>query len=103
MISTLEAAKSVAIDDTYILGPLLILQHMFARFGIATLLDNIVRKHPQLEFNFPRIMHFFSVKLGNDFQAHFFHFQFCIALENLYFFSHQKIFLNHFLLENFRV
>jgi len=56
VISTLEAAKSVAIDDTYILGPLLILQHMFARFGIATLLDNIVRKHPQLEFNFPRII-----------------------------------------------
>ena len=56
MISTFEAAKSVAIDDTYILGPLLILQHMFARFEIATLLDNIVRKHPQLEFNFPRII-----------------------------------------------
>jgi hypothetical protein len=56
VISTIEAAKSIAIDDTYILGPLLILQHMFARFGIATLLDNIVRKHPQLEFNFPRII-----------------------------------------------
>lgn len=56
VISTLEAAKSVAIDDTYILGPLLILQHMFTRFGIATLLDNIVQKHPQLKFNFPRII-----------------------------------------------
>jgi hypothetical protein len=56
VITTLEAAKSVAIDDTYILGPLLILQHMFARFGIATLLNNIVHKHPQLEFNFPRII-----------------------------------------------
>ena len=56
VIGTLEAAKSVAIDDTYILGPLLILQHMFAQFGITALLDNIVHKHPQLEFNFPRII-----------------------------------------------
>src|SRR5436305_14749484 len=56
VISTLEAAKSVAIDDTYILGPLLVLQHMFTRFGIATLLDSIVHKHPRLEFNFPRII-----------------------------------------------
>lgn len=56
VISTLEAAKSVVIDDTFILGPLLILEHMFTRFGIANLLDNIAHKHPQLEFNFPRII-----------------------------------------------
>ena len=42
VISTLEAAKSVDIDDTYILGPLLILQHIFAQFGIPALLDNII-------------------------------------------------------------
>lgn len=56
VISTLEAAKSVAIDDTYILGPLLVLQHIFTRFGISALLENIVSRHPQLEFNFPRII-----------------------------------------------
>jgi len=56
VISTLEAAKSVDIDDTYILGPLLILQHIFAQFGIPALLDNIMHKHPQLKFNFTRII-----------------------------------------------
>src|SRR3990170_741773 len=56
VISTLEAAKSVDIDDTYILGPLLILQHIFAQFGIPALLDNIMHKHPQLKFNFFRII-----------------------------------------------
>lgn len=56
VLSTVEAAKSVAISDTYILGPLLVLQHVFTHFGIITLLDNIVHQHPRLEFNFPRII-----------------------------------------------
>lgn len=56
VISTLEAAKSVAIDDTYILGPLLVLQQIFSQFGISNLLDNILRRHPKLEFNFSRII-----------------------------------------------
>jgi hypothetical protein len=56
VISTLEAAKSVAVNDTYILGPLLILQHLFDRFGITDLLNKIVGRHPRLEFNFYRII-----------------------------------------------
>jgi len=33
VLTALDAAKSLEIEDTYILGPLLILQHIFARFG----------------------------------------------------------------------
>jgi Transposase DDE domain len=56
VLTAIEAAKSLDIKDTYILGPLLVLQHVFTQFGIATLLNNIVHQHPRLEFNFPRII-----------------------------------------------
>ena len=56
VLTAIKAAKSLNIEDTYILGPLLVLQNVFARFGITTLLDNIVHQHPKLEFNFPRII-----------------------------------------------
>src|SRR5690625_4954143 len=56
VISVLEAAKSLDISDTYILGPLLILTHLFNVFGITKQLDNIVRKHSRLTFRFSRIV-----------------------------------------------
>jgi hypothetical protein len=56
VITVLEAAKSLSVTDTYILGPLLVLEHLFKRFGITTILDNIMKQHPKLEFNFPRIV-----------------------------------------------
>jgi hypothetical protein len=46
VVSALEAAKSVDIDETYILGPLLVLQHIFTRFGIFCL----AREHCMLSF-----------------------------------------------------
>lgn len=56
IISVLDAAKSVTVEDTYILGPLLILKHLFSHLGIATLLDGIVQRHKKIIFNFPRII-----------------------------------------------
>src|SRR3990167_3016365 len=56
VLTALEAAKSLEIEDTYILGPLLVLQHIFKRFGIEQLLLNIASQHPQLHFNFVRII-----------------------------------------------
>ena len=56
VITALEAAKSLEIEDTYILGPLLILQHIFTRFGIKTLLAKIAVRHPQLQLDFERIV-----------------------------------------------
>lgn len=56
IVTALEAAKSLEIEDTYILGPLLVLQHIFKRFGIQKLLLDIASKHPQLQFNFVRVI-----------------------------------------------
>lgn len=56
VMSALEAAKCVAIDDTYILGPVLVLQQIFTRFGITDQLNHIVSRHPKLTFNFSRII-----------------------------------------------
>lgn len=52
----LDLAKSISVEDTYILGPLLILEQMFERFGIYELLNEIVLKHPKLELDFKQIV-----------------------------------------------
>ena len=41
VLTALDAAKALEIKDTYILGPLLILQHIFACFGIQPLLAKV--------------------------------------------------------------
>ncbi len=56
VMGILDIAKSISIEDTYILGPLLILEKLFKQFGIDEILDQIVEKHPKLEFNFKEIM-----------------------------------------------
>lgn len=56
VLTAMDAAKSLEIEDTYILGPLLILQHIFARFGIKLLLAKIADQHPQMKFDFQRIV-----------------------------------------------
>lgn len=52
VLTVLEAAKSLEIENTYVLGPLLALQHIFKRFGISSILSEISSFHPQLQFNF---------------------------------------------------
>lgn len=54
VLSVLEAAQSLSIEDTYILGPLLAIQHVFSSFGIDRLLHEIAGKHPRLQFDFAR-------------------------------------------------
>lgn len=56
VLTTLEAAKSLEIKDTYILGPLLVLRHVFSLFGIDRLLHEIAAQHPRLKFDFARII-----------------------------------------------
>lgn len=56
VMSVMETARSLGVSDTYVLGPLLILDHLFTRFGITALLEDIARKHPRLAFNFQRIV-----------------------------------------------
>ena len=56
VITVLEAAKSIEIENTYILGPLLVLQHVFKCFGIDKVLSAITSQHPKLQYNFGRII-----------------------------------------------
>lgn len=54
VLTAMSAAKSLEIEDTYILGPLLILQHLFHRFGLHDILTQIAMQHPRLAFDFVR-------------------------------------------------
>lgn len=57
LLSVMEVAQAMEIEDTYVLGPLLIVKHLFARFGIDDLLQKITDQHPKLEFNLARIVY----------------------------------------------
>jgi len=52
VLTILELAKSIDVKDTYILGPLLVLERLFAKSGIDHILQAIVTRHPKLEFDF---------------------------------------------------
>lgn len=56
IMTVLEMAKAVSVEDTYILGPLLVVKQLFARFGIDAVLAEITRRHPKLAFDFSRIL-----------------------------------------------
>lgn len=56
VVGILDIAKSISIENTYILGPLLILDHLFERYGINSILDEIAEKHPKLELNLKQIV-----------------------------------------------
>lgn len=56
VMGILDIAKSISIEDTFILGPLLIIEKLFEQFGINEILDRIAQKHPKMEFNFKEII-----------------------------------------------
>jgi len=51
VLTILELAKSVDVKDTYILGPLLVLDRLFEKSGINPILESIAARHLQLEFD----------------------------------------------------
>ena len=51
VLTILELAKSVEVKDTYILGPLLVLERLFEKSGVNHTLESIIAKHPKLEFD----------------------------------------------------
>lgn len=56
VLTAVEAAKLLDIEDTYVLGPLLAIQHIFCLFGIDRILREIAKKHTKLEFDFCQIV-----------------------------------------------
>ena len=51
ILTILELAKCVDIKETYILGPLLVLERLFEKSGMNHILESVTAKHPKLEFD----------------------------------------------------
>lgn len=51
LMSAVEIAKSIAVESTYVLGPLLIVDALFEKLGIDETLAAISAKHPKLGFS----------------------------------------------------
>jgi transposase len=51
VFTILEMAKSISVEDTYILGPLLILERLFRDSGIDSVLSSVAAAHPKLGFD----------------------------------------------------
>lgn len=50
-LTVTQLAKEISVDQTYILGPLLVLQKLFEQVGIDEVIGAIKLKHPQLELD----------------------------------------------------
>jgi len=51
VFTILEIAKSISVKDTYILGPLLVLERLFKNSGIDDVLSDVSKQHPKLGFD----------------------------------------------------
>ena len=56
VFTLLSLAKEVAIEDTFILGPLLVLQRLFSASGIDDVLHKVAAQHPKLGFDLQRLV-----------------------------------------------
>ena len=50
-LTACDLAKQVSVDETFILGPLLVLEHLFEKLGINQVMKQIQDQHPRLGFN----------------------------------------------------
>ena len=51
VLTAAEMAKHITIENTYILGPLLVLDRLFENSGIDKVLGNVANRHPKLGFD----------------------------------------------------
>ena len=56
LLSALDVAKTVGVENTYVLGPLLVLRGLFAQLGIDEALERLERAHPKLEFSLREVV-----------------------------------------------
>jgi transposase len=56
LLTAMDVAKTISVDATYVLGPLLVLRGLFATLGIDEALGRIEREHPKLEFSLREIV-----------------------------------------------
>jgi Transposase DDE domain len=56
LLSALDIAKTIGVENTYVLGPLLVLRGLFAQLGIDAALERLERDHPKLEFSLREVV-----------------------------------------------
>src|SRR3990167_8710064 len=56
VLTLIDLAKNISIADTFILGPLLVLERMFEQSGIDRVLTKIAEKHPKLGFDLKKLI-----------------------------------------------
>jgi len=53
-VTALNLAESIDISQTYLYGPLLLIEHLTGQLGISKILSGIAQSHDRLQFNFER-------------------------------------------------
>ena len=56
IFTALELVKTISVDETFILGPLLVLNRLFESSGIRQVLTEIAAKHPKLGFDLHKLI-----------------------------------------------
>ncbi len=56
VVSASEIAKEIDVKDTFILGPLLIIDTIFKQLNLYELLTDLKQKHPKVSFDFMKIV-----------------------------------------------
>ena len=56
VLTLIDLAKTISVADTFILGPLLVLERMFERSGIDRALGKIAQGHPKLGFDLKKLV-----------------------------------------------
>ena len=86
VISANQLAKKIDVKNTFILGPLLIIDAIFKQLNLYELLADLKQKHPKVQFDFVKII--FTLVIS----------RFVEPCSKLKVFSHwQKLFYPHFL------
>lgn len=55
-LTVFNMAKDIDVKDTYILGPLLVLERMMQELAITQCLDKLQQEHPKLEFDLGKVV-----------------------------------------------
>lgn len=56
VLTFIDLAKTISVADTFILGPLLVLERLFEKSGIGRILGKIAREHPKLGFDLKKLV-----------------------------------------------
>lgn len=56
VLTVLDLAKNISVSETFILGPLLVLERLFEQSGINRVLAKIAKEHPKIGFDFKKLV-----------------------------------------------